>query len=113
MQQEETIQTTAVPATGSGSTPPAASVSVRYEGNGNKRWDGKIVKMDRAWLEDVCGSQDLLVGAAVDMPWRGKGGKTAIWKGVIVSDDYLPVDASASKRNKSKLIYNYTCTCTV
>ena len=47
------------------------------------RWDGKIVKMDRAWLEDVCGSQDLLVGAAVDMPWRGKGGKTAIWKGVI------------------------------
>ena len=100
MQQEETIHTTAVPATGSESTPPAASVSVRYEGNRSKQWDGKIVKMDRAWLEDVCGSQDLLVGAAVDMPWRGKGGKTAIWKGVIVSDDYLPVDASASKRRK-------------
>ena len=110
MQQEETIQTIAVPATGSGSTPPAASVSVRYEENRSKQWDGKIVKMDRAWLEAVCGSQDLLVGAAVDMPWRGKGGKTAIWKGVIVSDDYLPVDASA---RKSKLIYNYTCTCTV
>ena len=106
--QQETMQATAAPATDSGSTPPAKPVCVRYEGNQSKRWDGKVVKIDRAWMEDNC-SQDLRVGAAVEMPWRGKGGKTKVWKGVIVSDDdnKEAVLASSSKKRKSKLVYMY------
>ena len=54
MQQEEIIQATAVPATASGSTPPAQaesqSICVRYKGNQSKRWDGNVVKIGRDWL---------------------------------------------------------------
>ena len=85
MQQEVTMQATAVLATAPDPTSPA-TVCVRYEGNQSKRWDGKIVKLDRAWLEEVCG-QELLVGTAVEMPWKCKGGKTELWKGVVVSDE--------------------------
>ena len=100
--QEETVQATAVPATAPDSTAPAkAAVSVRYEGNNSKRWDGKVVKLGHELLE----GQELLVGNAVEMPWKGKGGKVTIWKGVIVSDK--DETAPATKKRKSKLIYMF------
>lgn len=103
--EETSPLATAVPTTAPDFTIPAkgkASVHVRYEGNNSKRWDGKVVKMDRDWMEDVC-SQELVVGTAVEMPWRGKGGKMVLWKGVIVSDGDNEETPSACKKRKSKL----------
>ena len=102
MQQEVTMQATAVLATAPDPTSPA-TVCVRYEGNQSKRWDGKIVKLDRAWLEEVCG-QELLVGTAVEMPWKCKGGKTELWKGVVVSDEPEEQLHHGKKKGKPKLL---------
>ena len=54
---------------------------VRFEGNDIRRWDGKVISVDGAWMKHTCG-EDLHVGTLVNMPWQEKEGKTVMWSEV-------------------------------
>lgn len=83
------------------STEKQKTVWVRYEGNGSKKWDGKVIEVEAAWLEEDCG-QELQVGAEITMPWKGKGGKIVQWnQGVIVEDKEPSKPQPKKKKSKS------------
>ena len=57
---------------------------VMFEGNASKKWDGKTIAVEEEDLEGECSGADLSLGAVVELPYPGKGGKVEHWKGVIV-----------------------------
>ena len=65
-----------------------------FEGNASKKWNGKTIAVEEEDLEGECSGADLSLGAVVELPYPGKGGKVEHWKGVIVCDS-----SSKSGRN--------------
>ena len=51
---------------------------VQYEANedkkSGKRWEGKVIKVDDAWMEQLYKKDELNVGKVVCLPWK-KGGE--------------------------------------
>ncbi len=63
--------------------------TLRYEGNNSKRWDGKTIVLDGAYLESVVEGDELVPGKVIQLPWNKKGGGTEYWKAVI-EDTSMP-----------------------
>ena len=59
--------------------------SLQFKGNDSQQWDGKVIRVDAEWLEELYSQQDLFPGRVAELPWDGKDGKSVGWKGVIVS----------------------------
>ena len=58
--------------------------AVRFEGNQSKRWDGKEVWLEAEVLDELYDASELVDGANVVVPFRGKGGKITHWKAIFV-----------------------------
>lgn len=60
---------------------------LKYEGNNSKRWDGREILVDKAYLESLyTDDHELQPGQLVKLPWTGKGGRVSSWKARIVAE---------------------------
>ena len=69
---------------------------VRYEGNQSKRWDGREITLDGAWLESLYRPAELIPGKQLSLPWHGKGGRVQSWKAVLISSTCASTPSSHS-----------------
>jgi len=54
--------------------------------------------MDREWVEEATGNNNLTPGKHVIIPWPVKGGSVEQWKAVVVED------SSVHKQNKQRRV---------
>jgi len=47
---------------------------VQYENNGSKKWDGKVLSLEREWLESLYHLNELVIGSKLKLPQSGKEG---------------------------------------
>ena len=79
---------------------------VRYEGNGSKKWDGKMIWLDGEWLRSLYDHSELVPGNKLSLPWMGKGGRMTYWSVVLVDPSQeLSSDKSASAQKRQKGTY--------
>ena len=69
---------------------------VRFEGNKSKRWDGKEVWLDAEVLDELYDATELVNGANVVVPFRGKGGKITHWNAVFVENNKEPPEPAVA-----------------
>ena len=62
------------------------NVCLRYEGNNSKQWDGKIISVEREWIKEATGNDDLAPGKHLTIPWPIKGGGIEEWKAIVVEE---------------------------
>jgi len=60
---------------------------VRFEDNNSKKWDGKEVWLDAYVLDELYDSKELLHGAKISVPFKGKGGKITHWNAIYVDPE--------------------------
>ena len=75
---------------------------IKYVHNNSKKWDGRRLWLDGAWLEELYPAEELLPGKAITLPWHKKGGEVSYWSAVVVEDSATsppqPPTATAKKR---------------
>ena len=76
---------------GTCSTPPM--YFTEYEGNGSKKWDGKVIAVDSVWPEGLCQQYNIRKETLVKLPWTKAGGATEYWNARVVDE---PASSSTS-----------------
>ena len=46
---------------------------IKYVHNNSKKWDGRRLWLDGAWLEELYPAEELLPGKAITLPWHKRG----------------------------------------
>ena len=82
-QKHEQQPTTDKPASMSKESPPT-TITLRYQGNNSKKWDGKLILQDKSYLESL-GYVNLVPGTVVELPWKKKRGGTEFWSAIVES----------------------------
>ena len=83
---------------------------VRFEGNNSKKWDGKEVWLDPYVLDELYDPKELLHGAKLSVPFKGKGGKITHWNAIYVDPSHsnsakepaATTEKSAALKSKTK-----------
>ena len=92
--------------------PTPRSVLVKFEGNSNRKWDGKIIQVESSWLEELYGSnlQQFQPGQKLTLPWETKDGKkTQLWNVTVVEVQQEPAEPTATTSGKRKRTKSRTC----
>ena len=70
---EPNTESTGIVATDGTSDTPSMYF-IEFESNNSKRWDGKVIAVECAWLERFYNISYLKTGATVRLPWSNKQG---------------------------------------
>jgi len=69
---------------------------IRFEGNNSKRWDGKEIWLESTVLDELYDVTELVDGAKITVPFKGKGGKMSHWNAVFVDPATAETSAAAA-----------------
>ena len=57
---------------------------MQFEDNNSKKWDGKEVWLEAYVVDELYNSTEMLHGAKLMVPFKGKGGKITHWNTIYI-----------------------------